>query len=216
MSAPHAARRLFVAEDLLLPPNLVSLLRLPLAALFPLAARSKRTAVGVLMLAAATDVLDGWLARTRGQQTATGAVLDPIVDKVFALSAMGTLVARGALPRWGVGALLAREALEAPLLAWALFAGRPTNGEDMTEVRAGVAGKVATTAQFLAVFAAIEAPSLLPAVLGTAAITGLVAGVMYWRREMAWAARASLTYRTDSPGPRADGRASEAGDERRQ
>src|SRR5262249_51569745 len=92
----------FSPKELLLPPNLVSALRLPLALLFPFAARSKGQALAVLALAGLTDVLDGWLAREKRQVTPTGAVLDPIADKAFALSVVGTLIAQGKIPRWGI------------------------------------------------------------------------------------------------------------------
>ncbi len=181
MPAPAAKDGFFSVEELLLLPNVLSALRLPLAAVFPFAARSKSATLVVLALAGATDVLDGWLARTTGQVTATGAVLDPVADKVFAISVVATLVAQGKLPRWGIPALLTREILEAPLLAWALWSGRP---RELEAVTANAPGKRATTAQFAAVMAALEAPSVLPVALAASAVLGAVAGVAYWRREL--------------------------------
>jgi len=174
----------FSAEELLLPPNVLSLLRLPLAAAFPFVARSRGSAMTVLALAGLTDVFDGWLARQNGQVTATGAVLDPVADKVFALSVVATLVARGKLPGWGIAALLTREILEAPLLAWVFLGRSPRRADDIADVRSNVPGKLATVAQFAAVMTAIEAPALLPAALALAAATGAVAGVAYWEREL--------------------------------
>jgi len=179
------AESFFSAEELLLPPNLMSSLRLPLAALFPFAAASKGGAVAVLALAGLSDVLDGTLARRSGHATATGAVLDPIADKAFALSVVGTLLAQGKLPRWAVPALLAREILEAPLLFWVLLGDHGAAEVRRSEVRANGPGKLATVVQFAAVMAAIEAPVLLPVALAAAAVTGTLAGVAYWRRELA-------------------------------
>jgi CDP-diacylglycerol--glycerol-3-phosphate 3-phosphatidyltransferase/cardiolipin synthase len=179
----HAPPGFFSAEELLLPPNVLSALRLPLALAFPFASRTKGAALLVLALAGLTDVLDGHLARRNGQCTATGAVLDPVCDKVFAMSVVLTLIARGKIPRWGIPALLSRELMEAPLLAWGLLT-RPDEEREVTDVRANVPGKVATVAQFTAVMAAIEAPVVLPAALAAAAVTGVAAGVLYWRREL--------------------------------
>jgi len=181
----HAPPGFFSAKELLLPPNVLSALRLPLALAFPFASRchSTRPALTVLALAGLTDVLDGWLARRNGQSTTTGAVLDPIADKAFALSVVATLVARRKLPLWGVPALLARELLEAPLLGWGLIA-RPQEQREVNEVTANMPGKMATMAQFAAVMAAVGAPALLPAALAVAAVTGTAAGAMYWRREL--------------------------------
>lgn len=180
----HAPPGFFSAGELLLFPNVLSLIRLgPLAVAFPFAAREKGEALKVIALAGVTDVLDGWLARVTGKTTATGALLDPIADKVFATSVVGALLARGKLPVWGIPALLAREILEAPLFAWMALA-HPEQEREVTDVRANVTGKLATVAQFAAVMAAIEAPVLLPAALGAAALTGTLAGISYWKREL--------------------------------
>jgi CDP-diacylglycerol--glycerol-3-phosphate 3-phosphatidyltransferase/cardiolipin synthase len=110
----------FSTTELWRAPNLVSLLRVPLAVAFPLVAHTPAAAITVLGLAGATDVLDGLLARRLGAVTALGAVIDPVADKIFALSAMGSLLALHRLPWWGVPALLARELFEAPLVVWGL------------------------------------------------------------------------------------------------
>ena len=172
----------FSAADLWSAPNVVSLLRVPLAIAFPFAARSPPLALAVLGLAGATDVLDGLLARRLGAVTALGAVIDPVADKLFALSAMGTLVALQKLPWWGVPALLAREILEAPLLVWSLR--RRLHGVRAPVLGSNVAGKVATVAQSAALLAAIAAPWALTPTLGLAAAAAVVAGVAYWRREL--------------------------------
>lgn len=163
-------------------PNLVSLLRVPLAVAFPLVAGSAPAALTVLGLAGATDVLDGLLARRLGAVTALGAVIDPVTDKIFALSAMGSLLALHRLPWWGVPALLARELLEAPLLIWGVR--RRLHGDRAPVLGANAAGKLATVAQSGALLAAIAAPSALSPALGVAATAAVVAGVVYWRREL--------------------------------
>jgi cardiolipin synthase len=171
----------YLTADLARPPNLLSLARLPLAVLFPFASRSAPASLAVLGLAGLTDVLDGWLARKTGAETALGAVVDPVADKAFVLSVMVTLLAEGRLPRWGIPALLTREILEAPLLVWVLARGpRGPRGE----ARANVPGKVATAAQFAAVLSAIVWPRVLPAALGITAVAGGVAGIGYWMREL--------------------------------
>jgi len=53
-------------------------------------------ALGLFLPAAATDAIDGWIARRRGT-TALGALLDPLADKVLVV---GPLVALSAI---GVG-----------------------------------------------------------------------------------------------------------------
>jgi CDP-diacylglycerol--glycerol-3-phosphate 3-phosphatidyltransferase/cardiolipin synthase len=182
---PSAAKStFFTREEVLLLPNLLTALRVPLALAFPFVARSRGSALLILGAAGLTDVLDGWLARRTGQMTATGAVLDPIADKVFALSVVGTLVAQGKLPRWGIPALLAREILEGPLLLWVLYDVHLGKPHPVAGAHANITGKVATGAQFAAIFAALELPAVLPLALVIAAATGTVAGAEYWRREL--------------------------------
>lgn len=174
---------MYRAADLGRAPNLLSLARIPLALLFPFASRSVPASLLVLGLAGLTDVLDGWLARRLRAETAIGAVIDPVADKIFALTVMVTLLVEQRLPGWGIPALMLREILEAPLLAWVLIR-RHRLREPVGETRANVPGKVATVAQFAAVIAAIALPAwLTPALVVTAAAAG-AAGVLYWVREL--------------------------------
>jgi CDP-diacylglycerol--glycerol-3-phosphate 3-phosphatidyltransferase/cardiolipin synthase len=173
----------FSARELALPPNLLSLARLPLAALFPLVAERPAAALAVLFAAGVTDVLDGWLARRSGRVTTTGAIIDPIADKAFALAVVGTLLAQGKLPLWGIPALLAREILEVPLALWIAFARR-FRGARLSGASANLPGKLATTVQFAAVLSAIALPAALPVALAAAAASGAAAGVTYWVRQL--------------------------------
>lgn len=74
--------------------NLVTLSRgllvLPIFAL--LAAGQGLAALLVYGLAAATDLVDGWLARRSGRASAFGAQLDAAVDNVFSLAILGFLL----------------------------------------------------------------------------------------------------------------------------
>ena len=169
--------------DLFLLPNLLSALRLPLAVVFPFVVANPRAALAVLVIAALTDVFDGWLARRTGQVTAVGAVVDPIADKVFATTVVITLLLRQEMPTWALPALLAREILEAPLVAWVLVS-QSFRGARKADARANIPGKLATVVQFVAVLSAIAAPELLEAALVAAAVAGVLAGVSYWHREL--------------------------------
>lgn len=85
-------------------PTALTLLRLALVpgiALF-LVERHFRLAFATFAIAAATDVVDGWLARLWKQTTRLGAVLDLLVDIVFNLAVFCGLGAAGLLPPWVV------------------------------------------------------------------------------------------------------------------
>lgn len=56
-------------------------------------------ALSVFVLIAATDALDGWLARSRNEVTKLGKVLDPLADKALVLSAL-ILLTRPSLPEF--------------------------------------------------------------------------------------------------------------------
>jgi cardiolipin synthase len=177
------------ARDLLLPPSLLSFARIPLAAAFVGLAHQPSQALGVLVIAGITDVLDGYLARRLGQATPTGAVVDGVLDKLFAAVVIGGLILQGRLP-WLAAALLAtREIGELPLVAWWAMHedGRRARAADP---RANWLGKAATVCQFLAIAALLirgEPPYFW---LALTAITGVASAVAYWRRELRATARA--------------------------
>ena len=64
----------------------------------------------VLFLAAAlTDYLDGHFARSRGQVTRLGQLLDPIADKLLISAALISLVENQLAPAWAVVIIIGRE-----------------------------------------------------------------------------------------------------------
>ena len=66
-------------------------------------------ATALFVVAAATDRLDGWLARRSGQVTDLGKMLDPIADKVLIGTALVLLSWLGDLPWWVTVVILVRE-----------------------------------------------------------------------------------------------------------
>jgi len=66
-------------------------------------------AVVIFLVAAATDWLDGYLARTRGQVTTLGKLLDPIADKLLTSSAFISLVELRLAPAWMIVVIVGRE-----------------------------------------------------------------------------------------------------------
>lgn len=65
--------------------------------------------LGVFLIAAGTDWLDGYLARRLDQVTDLGKFLDPLVDKLLVLAPLVALIELGQVPAWGVFLVLARE-----------------------------------------------------------------------------------------------------------
>jgi CDP-diacylglycerol---glycerol-3-phosphate 3-phosphatidyltransferase len=66
-------------------------------------------AASVFLLAAGTDLLDGYLARKRKQVTALGILLDPLADKLLTASAFISFVELGLAPAWMVVIIVGRD-----------------------------------------------------------------------------------------------------------
>jgi cardiolipin synthase len=66
-------------------------------------------ALAAFAAAAATDVLDGLVARALRQHTRLGAFLDPIADKLLAACALVALAATGRLPWWLPALVVSRD-----------------------------------------------------------------------------------------------------------
>jgi cardiolipin synthase len=81
-------------------------------------------ALAAFAAAAATDVLDGLVARALRQSTALGAALDPIADKFLAACALIALAATGRLPLWLPVLVVTRDAVQVAGAALLRSSGR--------------------------------------------------------------------------------------------
>jgi CDP-diacylglycerol---glycerol-3-phosphate 3-phosphatidyltransferase len=66
-------------------------------------------ALAIFLVAAATDLLDGYLARRWGQITTVGTLLDPVADKLLVSAALVSLVQIHRVPAWMVVLIVGRE-----------------------------------------------------------------------------------------------------------
>lgn len=71
--------------------------------------RRATAAFVVFCLASLTDLLDGYIARTRGQKTRLGAFLDPVADKLLLTSAFVTLTYLRVIPFWITVVVVSRD-----------------------------------------------------------------------------------------------------------
>lgn len=125
-------------------PNLLTGLRLVLAGVLPFAPPGLR--LPIVATAAATDALDGWIARRFGAATHLGRLLDGVADKAFALAAVATLAWDGSLTLLQGLVVLARDLVVAALAAW-LAARHAWSAFQHMQVR--LAGKATTLLVFL-------------------------------------------------------------------
>jgi CDP-diacylglycerol--glycerol-3-phosphate 3-phosphatidyltransferase len=63
----------------------------------------------IFILASATDLLDGYIARKRGQVTTLGVLLDPVADKLLISLVFISLVQLDLVPAWMVCIIIGRE-----------------------------------------------------------------------------------------------------------
>jgi cardiolipin synthase len=105
-------------------PNLFTLSRLLLAPVIVGAILNRRAfaALCIFAVAAATDLIDGYLARHFGAATASGAFLDPIADKLLLTGVYLALALAGSVPWWLVCVIFGRDLLILGASAVALVA----------------------------------------------------------------------------------------------
>lgn len=114
--------------DLATAASALTTLRIVLAAVFPLLPRS--IWLPVYLVALATDIADGAVARRTRTVTAAGATLDAWADKTLQVNVAWTLVNVGIVPGWWLLAWFAREILQVPMVfalvhRWRIGVGRP-------------------------------------------------------------------------------------------
>lgn len=99
--------------------------------------------VGLFLAAALTDFLDGHFARSRGQVTRLGQLLDPIADKLLISAALISLVENQLAPAWAVVIIIGRE--------FAVTGLRSIAATDGVVIAASKMGKFKMLAQVLTV-----------------------------------------------------------------
>ncbi len=159
-------------------PNRLTLLRVLMipACVALLLLDALYAAAAVFVLACATDLLDGWIARRRGAVTNFGKFADPVADKMLVVTVMAVLLYKGLFPWWGLCLVAARELAVDGLRLVALEQG--------VVIPASRLGKLKTNFQFLCILAAmLPAPEWLSTSLTLAmcALT-LLSAAQYFRK----------------------------------
>lgn len=179
-------------------PNTLTLLRLVLIPLFIIAYYlpykwANELTAGLFIIAAATDWLDGYLARRLQQFSSFGAFLDPVVDKLMVVAALVMLAADPRLaesvidPRLFtivVVVIVGREIAVSALREWMAEYGK------RSRVAVSFMGKIKTTAQMLAIpFLLWRDPA--PVLLIGEILLYIAAGLTFWSMllylRVAWA-----------------------------
>jgi cardiolipin synthase len=94
-------------------PNLITSIRIALVVPIAVALAQQRllTALGLFGVAAASDALDGLLAKRFGWQSDLGGILDPLADKLLLATVYVMLAVLGSVPVWLAAAVIARDCI---------------------------------------------------------------------------------------------------------
>lgn len=101
----------------------------------PFAMRYPLVALAIFLMAALTDLLDGYLARRWRQTTTVGTLLDPIADKLLVSAALIALVEARQIPAWIVVLLVGREFAVSGLRSIAAAEGLTIRASDLGKTK---------------------------------------------------------------------------------
>ncbi len=135
----------------------------------------------IFVLAAVTDGIDGYIARSRGLVTSVGQLLDPLADKLLISAALISLVGLGRLSAWIAVIIIGRE--------FAVTGLRMSAAVNHIVIPAGKWGKIKTVTQIVAiVFLIIKIPVpeygpwLESILIAIALVMTVVSGIDYFIR----------------------------------
>lgn len=162
-------------------PNVLTLLRILLVPVLVVALGAEieggsEIAAAVFVIAALTDGLDGYIARSRQSVTTFGKVMDPVADKLLIAAALLALVSLDRVAAWVAMIIIARE--------FAVSGLRIAAGQQGVVIPASALGKVKTIVQSAAVLAliAVNDPDVVwvQALVYAMVLTTVVSGADYF------------------------------------
>lgn len=107
----------------------------------------KPIAIAIFIIAAITDKLDGYIARSRNQITRFGKFMDPLADKLLVTAALISLVEFQIVPAWAAMIIIARE--------FAVTGLRSIAAAEGIVIAASNWGKAKTVTQIIAIIMAL-------------------------------------------------------------
>ncbi|HEV8722695.1 MAG TPA: CDP-diacylglycerol--glycerol-3-phosphate 3-phosphatidyltransferase [Candidatus Binatia bacterium] len=172
-------------------PNCLTLVRILTIPIFLefLAYHFYGEALAVFILGGFTDFLDGLIARKMKQQTALGAYLDPVADKLLVITSFVMLGAIGGIPMWLAVVVIVRDILI--IIGYAIIY---VLVEEPLQVKPSRLGKWSTTLQLVTLGVALAllydptvfSASFLDLLVWATAVTTVVSGCQYLYRGLLW------------------------------
>ena len=159
-------------------PNILTLLRMLMvpAVIVCFATNHPLWALFFFLLASATDVLDGYLARKFNQITNFGKVMDPLADKCLVMAALCWFVEEGTFFAWVLAIVLLREFAVSGMRLVAVEKGRV--------IAAGWSGKIKTASTMVCIcLILLGIPQWLNYVCqGVILVTTVYSGIEYFAK----------------------------------
>lgn len=146
-------------------------------------------ALVIFIIGGVTDFLDGLAARLMKQQTALGAYLDPIADKLLVITSFIVLGLIGGIPMWLAIIVVSRDVLIIIGYAIIFF-----SMDERPEVRPSLIGKFSTLLQLFTLGVALALlhdpklmnPWLRDFFIGATAVATVLSGLQYIYRGLLW------------------------------
>ncbi len=154
-------------------PNILTFFRFCLIPVYIIAfitSETKELAAWIFILASATDVLDGYIARKFNMMTKAGQLLDPLADKLMQLTVVVSLLVAKIIPLWFVIILAVKEIL--------MIVGGIFLYSKKTFVKSNIFGKANTVILFIAMIVILFAhasQTITDIVLAISAISNFMA-----------------------------------------
>ncbi|WP_164012040.1 CDP-alcohol phosphatidyltransferase family protein [Pyxidicoccus trucidator] len=180
--------------------NTLSLSRLLLAVAF-IAISDAVVRAALVALAAFTDFLDGWIARHKGLATRIGALIDPVADRGFMVTAILVCYLDGLIALPEVLLLVVRDIGT----AIGFIVARVVPGLRPVELKARLLGKVVTTLQLLALLCVLLFPPAVSPLVALIGVLSLASVVDYSRAVLRARPRLRASSRADVHGGTAEG-----------
>lgn len=150
-------------------PNLVTLLRFPLALAF--LQQNVTIRVIALILAGISDSVDGLIARKLKKTSRIGTFLDPLADKFFVITVLTVFLSEEKLTLWEAATMLCRDFSVMLFGTYLAFRGRLLQ----YQFRAILFGKITTAIQLSVLLALTLQMHVPPFVYGSFVVLGILA-----------------------------------------
>ena len=160
----------------------MTLVRLPLAVLFPFIAHDTAMALLVYLAAILSDALDGPIARHTGTVSQVGAFADGWLDKIFHIQAAWSLVNVDLIPGWWMWLWFSREVVQGALVPWYVHRYLQGSTPPNKPLLVGRITAVALAGAFIT--AILRLPQVTFVLTMVCGIGGLLAAFGYVKREL--------------------------------